>query len=117
MIVARLKLLFILQNALSYIVFPVPFLTALKLSASGRIQETYRFIRSSKTREVDYGKENVQPFRGVITIKKLLGITDIIAYRTNNYLLNAHIELNTWNKVYAFDDDHDDEVKNDRGSE
>ena len=113
--VARLELLFVLQNPLSHTLFSLAFLTELKPYAGGTVQEPHGFVRFSKNREVDYAKENLQPFRRVIPIKKLLGIAHMIPYGINDYLLNAHIDLNTWNN--SFDNNLNADIEDDGDSE
>ncbi|RVD87868.1 uncharacterized protein DFL_002072 [Arthrobotrys flagrans] len=116
--VAKLELLLIVHNAISNKTFQLAFVTELKPYAGGTIQSPHGFVRLTEHPLVDYEKENHQSYRNIIPIRAILGLAHLISYGTGSYLLNTHIDLNTWNEIYSYNDENiDSDIDIDNGSD
>ncbi|KAF3118908.1 hypothetical protein TWF594_005511, partial [Orbilia oligospora] len=103
--VARLELLFVLHNEISNKFFQLAFVTELKPYAGGTIQNPHGFVRLTEYPLLDYEKENHKSYRNIIPIRTILSAAHLIFYGNGSYLLNTHIDLNSWNEIYSYEDE------------
>ncbi|KAK6345785.1 hypothetical protein TWF730_010128 [Orbilia blumenaviensis] len=85
--------------------FELAFVTELKPYAGGTTQNPHGPIRLNEHPLVDYEKENHQSYRSIIPIRDIWGLAHLIFYGAGSYLLNTHMDLNTWHEIYSYDDE------------